>query len=707
MTDNDSDSDRAVAARAAPRLDPQDDPRSWLPQLVLGWRQAFVDLGDRWRQVGRGGTIVADLLAGLTVAAVALPLNVALARASGMPASAGLVAGAIGGGIAAILGGSQLQVTGPAAALSVMVLAIASKFGPTGVAAATLIVGVVQLLLFAGLAGRVIKLVPESVLTGFTTGVGLKILDQQIPELLGFELLGKDYKFIDLAKMMHEPSWLHHVSWQSVICGLFVAFLVTTTKQFRRFPAAIVGIAVMTFVSTYLGWDVIRVGELPAALPTPALPIVPDEQWLDLLIAALPLALLASVESLLSASAIDRMTKAQKPHNSNLELFGQGIANLAVSTVSGLPVTGVIVRSSVNVQSGGKTKLSALTHAAMLLISVLFLTGVISRVPEAALAGLLLVIGMRLIEVSTLIHLARKEKIEALAFAVTMAGTVTGHLMAGLVAGLAIHAIAHFVNRKGHAARAVAEQHRERGIRAIVGRAAAEARRPHVEAHGASAHPWLPNVRQRAHAKASAYIHPKSSVIGRVVLGDHVHIAATASVRADEGTPFFIGPNSNVQDGVVIHALKNRKVLVAGEEWAVYVGKNVSMAHDALVHGPCYIGDDTFIGFKAVVHDSIIGSRCYIGIGAVVVGVEVPDGRFVPHGAIVDTADAVDRLPPVQHKHLEFNEDVVDVNRGLAAAYHELGSERDARVSANTASESPAPTAWSESWPRLNGKERF
>ncbi len=116
-------------------------------------------------------------------------------------------------------------------------------------------------------------------------------------------------------------------------------------------------------------------------------------------------------------------------------------------------------------------------------------------------------------------------------------------------------------------------------------------------------------------------------------------------MRADEGTPFFIGANTNVQDGVVMHALKERKVVVAGEEWAVYVGKNVSIAHDALVHGPCYVGDDTFVGFKAVVHDAIVGARCYVGIGAVVVGVEIPDGKLVPHGQVVDTAEAVDRAP--------------------------------------------------------------
>jgi len=153
------------------------------------------------------------------------------------------------------------------------------------------------------------------------------------------------------------------------------------------------------------------------------------------------------------------------------------------------------------------------------------------------------------------------------------------------------------------------------------------------------------------------------------VLGEHVNIAPGSSVRADEGTPFFIGADSNIQDGVVIHALKDKKVLVAGEEWAVYVGQKVSLAHDALVHGPCYIGDHTFVGFKSIVHDSIVGAHCFIGHGAVVVGVDIPDGRFVPNGTIVDSADVVDSLPLASEKHMEFNEDVVDVNRGLAAAY--------------------------------------
>ena len=208
------------------------------------------------------------------------------------------------------------------------------------------------------------------------------------------------------------------------------------------------------------------------------------------------------------------------------------------------------------------------------------------------------------------------------------------------------------------------------GVRAVLGREHAHARQPqHAQPAAGSASKWLRHVSDQPRIARTAFVHEKASIIGRVVLGDHVHVAADTSIRADEGAPFFIGANSNVQDGVVMHALKDKHVHVRGEPWAIYVGSNVSLAHDALVHGPCYIGDHTFVGFKAVVHDSVVGAHCFIGIGAVVVGVEIPDGKFVPHGQIVDSKEKVLALPDVTEGHAEFNEDVVDVNRGLAAAY--------------------------------------
>jgi len=669
--------------------------------LIADWVAMARDLRERWAGVFKEPAFGPDLLAGLTVAAVALPLNVALAVASGLPPAAGLIAGAIGGGIAAVLGGAPFQVTGPAAALNVMVLALMREFGATGVAAACVLIGVIQLALAAGQAGGIAKRVPESVLAGFTTGVGLKLLDNQIPEVLGF-----DYRVFELAQMMHRPAWLHHVSWLAAVCGLFVAFMVTTLQPFKRFPAAIIAIGAITFVSAYLRWDVERVGAVTASLPRPSLPIIPDERWLDLAVKAVPLALLAGVESLLSARAIDRMRPEAKPHNPNLELFGQGVANLVVGLMQGMPVSGVIVRSSVNVQSGARTRLASVFHAVFLAASVLYLSAYIARVPLAALAGLLCVVGWRLIEVKELVHLARTHRLDAAAFAVTTAGTVTGHLMSGLVAGFLLHALHRYLHRHEDAERSQMAEHKALGIRAVLPREDADARRPFTEESAPEHHQWLRHVREKPLIARTAFVHKQASVIGRVVLSDHVHIAAGSSVRADEGTPFFIGPNSNIQDGVVIHALKDKHVHVGGEAWAVYVGRDVSMAHDALVHGPCYIGDETFIGFKAVVHDAIVGERCFIGIGAVVVGVELPAGTHVPHGTIVDSADAVARLPRVTEAHMEFNEDVVDVNRGLAAAYHAL-DRGHARVAPRLDEPKAPPKSWDAAWDVPHDGDRF
>lgn len=653
-----------------------------------------------WLDVQRHGNPTPDLLAGITVAAVALPLNLALAIACGVPPAAGLVAGAVGGGVAALLGGSALQVTGPAAALGTMVLAVSRDFGVVGVAAAALLVGLVQLSMAALRAGKWTKLVPESVLAGFTTGVGLKLVDSQLPELMGF-----DYTVSELAKMMHRPQWLHEVSWIAVLSGLGVAFLVVAAKPYKRFPAALVGVTAVTALSAYVGWDVQRVGQIPHTLPLPGLPLLADDKWLDLLWAAIPLGLIAGVESLLSARAVDRMAPQVRPHHADLELFGQGMANLAVGFFGGMPVSGVIVRSGVNAQSGGRTRLAALVHAGGLLASIFLVADYIALVPLPALAGLLLVVAFRLIEVKTLVHVWHESKLETLAFLVAAGGTLTGRLIGGLAGGMALHLVAKAMSdRRDAASPARAAAGRPAHVRAVVAREMGGRLMPSI-AHEAPEHGnWLQQIRERASVAASAFVHNQATVIGRVVLGDHVHIAAGSSVRADEGTPFHIGANSNIQDGVVIHALKERKVQVGAEEWAVYVGQNVSMAHDALVHGPCFIGDNTFVGFKAVVHDAIVGAHCFIGIGAVVVGVEIPDGRFVPHGRIVDSAEAVAALPLVSEAQMEFNEDVVDVNRGLAVAYQvDRGDKRRERTATGTSLVLPGP----QSEPPTAGWLRF
>src|SRR5688572_6853991 len=202
-----------------PLSEPPDPSISFRARLGEAIRLAWQHWLASWRAVFRGSPI-RDLLASITIAAVALPLNVALAVAAGLPPTAGLVAGAVGGAIAAILGGAPLAVSGPAAALNLLVLGIYVDFGAQGVAAAAILVGLAELAFAFTLAGRLIRHIPEAVLAGFLTGVGLTLLGNQIPEVLGF-----DYHVIGLAQMMTRPAWLHDVSWLAVAAGLFVAFL--------------------------------------------------------------------------------------------------------------------------------------------------------------------------------------------------------------------------------------------------------------------------------------------------------------------------------------------------------------------------------------------------------------------------------------------------------------------------------------------------
>ncbi|MFZ4715635.1 MAG: SulP family inorganic anion transporter [Bacteriovoracaceae bacterium] len=625
-----------------------------------------------WKEIAHVPSMLQEFLAGLTVAAVALPLNLALAVASGLPPSVGILSGAIGGGVAAIFGGAPLQVSGPAAALNLMVFAIAKDYGATGVAAAAIVIGLIQLVLALLMTGKLIRYVPEAVLAGFMSGVGLKLLDNQIPELLGF-----DYKVFELAQMILRPEWLHEVSWLAVICGLFVAFLVISTKNFKRFPAALVGIAIVSGLSVYLGWEIERVGTLDSIIPSLNFPVLEKTQWISLIFKCLPLALLASAESLLASSAIDRITKTKKPHDSNLELIGQGLANSASGLFSGMPVTGVIVRSSVNIQAGAKSKVSSIVHSLILLFSFIFIADKIAVIPLAGLAGLLCVVGFRLIDIEAMKHLYKESKILLLAFVISAIGTVTGFLMTGLISAGVLCYFRNIVNKKRRRSPVVKKIAEAESMRDLFHEKPIRIKGKHFnfEKEVNEDGNWLSNIKEKAQIAASAFIHNQASVIGKVVLGKNVHIAAGASVRADEGTPFYIGDNSNIQDGVVIHALKERWIAVAGSDWAVYVGKNVSMAHQALIHGPCFIGDNTFIGFKAIVHDSVVGSHCYIGIGAIVVGVEIPNEKYVPNGMVVDSLDKVDKLPNVLDHHLSFNEDVVEVNKGLVTAYKDLQDE--------------------------------
>ncbi len=642
-----------------PRTRGKKEPKS------SGLDEIRTTLRDRWGEIAANGLSMKDLLAGLTVATVAIPLNVALAIAAGLPASAGLIAGSIGAAVAAAFGGSNYSVSGPAAALNVMVFGIVATFGVGGAAAAALICGAITLLIALLGYGKLANLLPKLVLAGFTTGVGLKLLDQQIPILFG-----SDRALWHMITDFWAMEWLREVNWLAVVCGLVVVWITVGLAHLKSFPSSLLGIIIATFVAYELAWPVAKVGEVSLEGIAMSIPVLTEgTSWLGLIAAAIPLALLSAAESLISAKAVDESSNGKSGYNANAELFGQGVGNLASGLFGGMSLAGVVVRSSVNLQAGARTRIAAICSGALLLIAAYFFGGSLAVIPLAALAGLLVTIAWRLIKVKYFIDAARENKLHALAFLASAIGTMLGHLMTGLAVGCAIMYVDHLLAKRRARPKANAPILRPSPtIRAVVSQSGA----PQEGVHGVNLNEqavWSRHVRTKPKIHPTAYVHPTATVIGWVELGREVNVAADTSVRADEGAPFYIGDRSNVQDGVVLHALKDKWVMVEGRRWAIWIGPDCSLAHQALVHGPSMIGAKTFIGFKAIVHDAIIGEGCFIGLGAVVVGVEIPPRKRVPNGWIVDSPEKVKELPDVEHAHAHFNEDVVQVNRGLVVAY--------------------------------------
>lgn len=167
-----------------------------------------------------------------------------------------------------------------------------------------------------------------------------------------------------------------------------------------------------------------------------------------------------------------------------------------------------------------------------------------------------------------------------------------------------------------------------------------------------------------------AFIGPFSTIIGDVTIGENVFVAPNVTLRADEGTPFFIGPNTNIQDGVILHGLKNGRVIVDNKRFSIFIGEHVSCAHGCLIHGPCKLGNNVFVGFKAIVYNAIVGEGSYVSTNAVVTGgVRIAPNRFVPPGAVVDTQSKANALGPVPADQVEFAKEVQHVNNEFPAAY--------------------------------------
>jgi sulfate permease, SulP family len=383
----------------------------------------------------------ADLLAGVTVAVVALPLALAFGVASGVGAAPGLVTAVVAGAVAAVFGGSHLQVSGPTGAMTVVLVPIVAQQGVGAVAAIAVIAGVVVTAAGVLGMGRLIGLVPWPVVEGFTLGIAVVIAAQQVPMALGVDRPdGENAALVALraaARFASQPGW-------GVLALLGLAVLLTAglPRLHRSLPAGLLGVAVVTALAEVSGVDVARIGSIPSTLALPSLPHLGS--LATLLPAALVVAALAALESLLSARVADGMTDAAR-HDPDRELVGQGLANIASGLFGGLPATGALARTAVNARTGARTRVAALTHALALLAVMAVASQWVGRIPLVALAGVLLVTAYRMVERHVVVSVLRSTRMDALVFVVTATATVVLDLVTAVEAGVAVAVVVALV----------------------------------------------------------------------------------------------------------------------------------------------------------------------------------------------------------------------------------------------------------------------
>ncbi|MGW4129966.1 SulP family inorganic anion transporter [Amycolatopsis japonica] len=377
-----------------------------------------------------------DLTAGLTVAIVALPLALGFGISSGLGAEAGLVTAIVAGALAAIFGGSNLQVSGPTGAMTVVLVPIMATHGAGGVLTVGLLAGVLLLLLAVARAGRYMRYVPTPVVEGFTLGIAGVIALQQVPAALGVATPEGEKVAVVAAKAVAD--FAGHPAWPSIAIAAGVAALMLLGARWRpSIPFSLVAVAIATLVSHFAQLPVVRIGALPNGLPAPSLDFLDLSTLGALAPSAVAVAALAALESLLSATVADAMSVNER-HDPDRELFGQGLANLVTPLFGGVPATAAIARTAVNVRAGAKSRLASFTHAMVLAVIVFAAAPLVATIPIAALAGVLLATAVRMVEAGSVRALLRSTRRDALVLVLTAAATLILDLVTAVILGLVV-----------------------------------------------------------------------------------------------------------------------------------------------------------------------------------------------------------------------------------------------------------------------------
>jgi SulP family sulfate permease len=396
---------------------------------LLPSRHDYAELRTSWRR---------DILAGVTVGVVALPLALAFGISSGVGAAAGLITAVVAGLVAAVFGGSHVQVSGPTGAMAVVLAPVVAQFGLPSVALVTVLAGV--LVFAAGVTGlgRAVTFIPWPVIEGFTLGIAAIIFLQQVPAAVA--------QGAPAGTRTLSAAWdaLVHIEWSSAaktlgVVAVIAASMIVLPRVHRGIPESLTAVVVVTLAVAVFGISVASIGELPSRLPTPVLPHADAGALRTLVGAAVAIAALAAIESLLSARVAATMAPTG-PYDPDRELVGQGLASITSGAFGGMPATGAIARTAVNVRSGARTRVSAIVHSLILLAVVYLATAPVSAIPLSALAGVLMVTSFRMISAGTIRKILRSTRSDALTFLLTAVITVCFDLIEAVEIGIVVAA---------------------------------------------------------------------------------------------------------------------------------------------------------------------------------------------------------------------------------------------------------------------------
>jgi SulP family sulfate permease len=402
----------------------------WTPQSILALRR--YDLP----------TFRADAIAGVTVGLVALPLAMAFAIASGLTPQAGIYCAIVTGFLISALGGSSVQIGGPTGAFVVVVAGIVAKYGVAGLYVCTMMAGVFLLVLGATQSGSVVRFIPRPVVVGFTNGIAVLIASTQIRDFLGLRMTENPGEFA--ARLAAIGRHLDTVTPAAAGVAVLTLFLVVATNRIvKAVPGTIVGLIGGTMAAWVSGVGVETVGSrfggVPSGLPAFHLPAFHPSLMLTLLSPALTVAMLGAIESLLSAVVADRMTGNR--HNSNVELVGQGIANMVSPMFGGLPATGAIARTATSIRSGARTPVAGMIHSLTLLVILLVGAPLAGHIPMAVLAAILFVVAANMGEWQEIPLLLKLTKTDISVWAVTFGLTVFADLTVAVEVGMILAAL--------------------------------------------------------------------------------------------------------------------------------------------------------------------------------------------------------------------------------------------------------------------------